>query len=77
MRKRAGSTPVIRIDDILEGNPQNYNPRGFKTSCDYGIAAGSDTHVSFADCLMVEELVAGSLDNISGVVDYSDYEYLR
>jgi hypothetical protein len=61
----------------LEGNPQNYNPRVFKTSCDYGIAAGPDTHVPFADCLMVEELVAGSLDNISGVVDYSDYGYLR
>ena len=61
---------------IVEGNPQNYNPRGFKTSCDYGIVAGPKMSIPFADCLMVKELVKGSLEKIKGFVDYSDYEYL-
>lgn len=30
---------------LVEGNPQNYNPRGFKTSADFGIVAGSNVHL--------------------------------
>lgn len=61
---------------IVEGNPQNYNPRGFKTSCNYGIVAGPKLGIPSVDCLMVKELVEGSLEKIKGTVDYSDYEYL-
>lgn len=61
---------------LVEGNPQNYNPRGFKTSCDYGIVAGPKVGIPSVECLMVKELVNGSLENIKGVVDYSDYECL-
>jgi predicted N-acetyltransferase YhbS len=61
---------------IVEGNPQNYNPRGFKTSCDYGIVAGPKLGIPSVDCLMVKELIEGSLKNIKGTVDYSDYKYL-
>lgn len=61
---------------LVEGNPQNYNPRGFKTSCDYGIVAGPKVGIPSVECLMVKELINGSLENIKGVVDYSDYECL-
>ncbi len=61
---------------IVEGNPQNYNPRGFKTSCNYGIVADPKLGIPSVDCLMVKELVEGSLEKIKGTVDYSDYEYL-
>ena len=61
---------------IVEGNPQNYNARGFKTSCNYGIVASSQIGIPSVDCLMVKELVPGSLDNIKGIVDYSYYECL-
>ena len=62
---------------LVEGNPRNYNPRGFKTSYDYGIVAGDNIHLPAVECLMVKELVSGALDNIKGIVDYSDYECLR
>ncbi len=62
---------------IVEGDPKNYNPRGFVTSCDYGIVAGPDINLPFPECLMVKELVKGALDNISGKVDFSYYESLR
>lgn len=61
---------------IVEGNPQNYSARGFKTSCDYGIVADPQVRIPSVDCLMVKELVNGSLKNIKGVVDYSDYQCL-
>lgn len=61
---------------IVEGNPQNYNPRGFETSCNYGIVAGPKIGLPSVECLMVKELVKGSLNNIKGIVDYSDYEFL-
>ncbi|MEE0264763.1 MAG: N-acetyltransferase [Acutalibacteraceae bacterium] len=61
---------------IVEGNPQNYNPRGFKTSCNYGIVAGPEMQIPSAECLMVKELVSGALKKIKGTVDYSDYKYL-
>lgn len=62
---------------LVEGNPQNYNPRGFKTSADFGIVAGSNVHLPHVSCLMVKELVDGALDHISGIVDYSYYDALR
>ena len=61
---------------LVEGNPRNYNPRGFKTSYDYGIKAGPNIRLPRRDCLMVKELVEGALDNMSGFVDYSFYEAL-
>lgn len=63
---------------IVEGNPQNYRARGFRTSADYGIVAGEAlSHTLPAtECLMVKELVSGALESISGNVDYSDYQCL-
>lgn len=62
---------------LVEGNPRNYNPRGFKTSFDYGIKAGPNIKLPHRDCLMIKELVEGALDNMSGLVDYSFYEALH
>ncbi len=62
---------------LVEGNPQNYKSRGFKTSADFGIVAGEKVHLPNVDCLMVKELVEGALDEMSGAVDYSFYEVLR
>lgn len=62
---------------LVEGNPRNYNPRGFKTSYDYGIKAGPNIKLPHRDCLMIKELVEGALDNMSGLVDYSFYEALH
>lgn len=61
---------------IVEGNPQNYRPRGFQTSADFGIIAGKNMSLPSRECLMVKELVEGALLHINGVVDYSDYEFL-
>ncbi|MDE6501718.1 MAG: N-acetyltransferase [Ruminococcus sp.] len=61
---------------LVEGDPKNYNPRGFVTSKDYGIIAGAGINLPNVDCLMVKELVDNALDNISGVVDYSFYNSL-
>ena len=61
---------------LVEGNPKNYNPRGFMTSADFGIVAGPDIHLPRVECLMIKELAAGALDHISGVVDYSFYDAL-
>lgn len=62
---------------LVEGNPQNYNPRGFKTSADFGIIAGPNIHLPHISCLMVKELVEGALGNINGIVDYSFYDALH
>ena len=62
---------------LVEGNPKNYNPRGFVTSADYGIVAGPDIHLPHVSCLMIKELVKGALDHIHGEVDYSFYSVLR
>lgn len=62
---------------LVEGNPRNYNPRGFKTSCDYGIVANESVGLPAPECLMVKELVENSLGKIKGYVDYSYYESLR
>ncbi len=61
---------------IVEGNPKNYNARGFETSCNYGIIAGKSIHLPGPECLMVKELQAGALQNIKGTVDYSYYRFL-
>lgn len=62
---------------IVEGNPQNYNPRGFKTSCDFGIYAHESVGLPAPECLMVIELKEGALEHIKGKVEYSFYESLR
>lgn len=61
---------------LVEGNPRNYQPRGFETSYPHGIVAGPNLHLPAVECLMVKELVSGALKNIKGTVDYSDYETL-
>ena len=61
---------------LVEGNPKNYNPRGFVTSADHGIVAGPNIHLPHVSCLMVRELVPGALEHIRGQVDYSMYEAL-
>ena len=62
---------------LVEGNPKNYNPRGFVTSADYGIIAGPAIHLPHVSCLMVKELVHGALDHMHGEVDYSFYQALQ
>lgn len=61
---------------LVEGNPQNYNHRGFQPSYKFGIEAGSNIKLPHTDCLMVKELEKGGLDRISGFVDYSFYDTL-
>lgn len=61
---------------LVEGNPRNYNPRGFETSCKYGIIAGDSVQLPGPECLMVRELESGALQNIKGTVDYSYYHFL-
>ena len=62
---------------LVEGNPKNYNPRGFVTSADYGIVAGPKIHLPHVSCLMVRELSEGALDHMHGEVDYSFYNSLH
>ena len=62
---------------LVEGNPRNYNPRGFETSADHGIVAGPNIHLPHISCLMVKELIPGALNHIHGEVDYSMYEALH
>ena len=62
---------------MVEGNPLNYNPRGFVTSADYGIIAGASVGLPAPECLMVKELVEGALEGMSGSVEYTFYECLR
>ena len=62
---------------LVEGNPQNYNPRGFKTSADFGIIAGENVHLPHVNCLMVKELIDGALASISCTVYYSFYDALQ
>ncbi len=70
--KEMGYTAVI-----VEGNPQNYRSRGFKTSADYGIVAAESVGLPAVECMMVKELCENALEDISGVVDYSDYKSLK
>ena len=62
---------------IVEGNPQNYQNRGFKTSAGYGITAAESVGLPAPECLMVKELEEGACKRINGVVDYSDYKNLQ
>ena len=62
---------------IVEGNPRNYNARGFVTSAPFGITAHESVGLPAPECLMVKELVPGGLNGIRGQVCYSDYETLR
>lgn len=62
---------------IVEGNPQNYNSRGFKTSAPYGIVAHESVGLPAPECLMVCELKEGALEHIKGELDYRFYESLR
>ena len=61
---------------IVEGNPRNYHARGFMTAADHGILPGKTVHLPHIDCLMVKELVPGALEEIRGIVEYTDYETL-
>lgn len=61
---------------LVEGNPQNYRARGFKTAADYGIVPGKTVHLPHIDCLMVKELKPGALEKIKGTVEYDFYEML-
>ena len=61
---------------IVEGNPQNYRSRGFVTSAPFGITAHESVGLPAPECLMVKELVPGSLDRIHGQVSYQDYSTL-
>lgn len=61
---------------LVEGNPKNYNPRGFVTSADYGILASTKIHLPHINCLMIKELEDGALEKMSGTVDYSFYDAL-
>ena len=61
---------------IVEGNPQNYRSRGFVTAADHGILPGKTVHLPAIECMMVKELVPGTLQSIHGTVAYSDYKTL-
>lgn len=61
---------------LVEGNPDNYRSRGFKTSADYGVVASETIHLPRVECLMIQELVPHALDYISGIVDYGFYKTL-
>ena len=62
---------------IVEGNPRNYRNRGFVTSAPFGITAHESVGLPAEDCLMVKELVPGTLGTITGQVSYGDYACLR
>ena len=63
---------------LVEGNPKNYNARGFMTSSDYGIFPGKTVSYprEHKECLMVKELVPCALKEINGIVEYDCYESL-
>lgn len=61
---------------IVEGNPRNYNARGFVTAAEHGILPGKTVHLPAIECLMVKELKPGALASICGTVEYSDYSVL-
>ena len=69
--KRMGFEAVI-----VEGNPRNYNARGFVTAAEQGIMPGKTVHLPAIQCLMVKELKEGALANIKGTVEYTDYKTL-
>lgn len=62
---------------LVEGNPKNYNPRGFQSSYLFGIEAGPNIKLPHPDCLMIKELDKGALNKMRGLVDYSFYNALH
>lgn len=62
---------------LVEGDPRNYNSRGFQSSYKFGIEAGPNIQLPHPDCLMVKEMEEGALHTMSGLVDYSFYEALH
>ena len=62
---------------LVEGNPKNYNSRGFESSYKFGIEAGKNIKLPNPDCLMIKELEKGASDTMSGFVDFSFYNALR
>lgn len=62
---------------LVEGNPKNYNPRGFQPSYLFEIEAGPNIKLPHPDCLMIKELSKGSLNKMKGLVDYSFYSALH
>ncbi|MBP3352957.1 MAG: N-acetyltransferase [Lachnospiraceae bacterium] len=62
---------------LVEGDPRNYNSRGFQPSYKFGVEAGPNVHLPHPDCLMIKELEEGALAYISGLVDYSFYDALH
>ena len=62
---------------IVEGNPLNYRSRGFKTSADYGVYASESIGLPAIECLMIQELEEGALDDVHGFLDYSFYDSLK
>ncbi len=62
---------------LVEGDPRNYNPRGFQPSYKYGVEAGPNLHLPHPDCLMIKELETGALESIKGFVDYAFYDALH
>ena len=61
---------------MVEGDPRNYNPRGFVTSAPHGVVAGPGIRLPHVSCLMVKPLRDGALGRIRGVVDYGLYDAL-
>lgn len=53
---------------LVEGDPRNYNPRGFETSCNYGMIAGEEVSLPAPECLMVKELKEGALGTMKGIL---------
>lgn len=62
---------------LVEGDPRNYNPRGFMPSYKFGIGASINIKLPHPDCLMLKELEEGAAEHMSGLVDYSYYKALR
>ena len=62
---------------IVEGNPMIYRNRGFVTSAPFGITAHESVGLPAPECMMVKELVPGSLKGMHGQVSYHDYQTLR
>ena len=62
---------------LVEGNPRNYNSRGFLPSYKFGVEAGPNLKLPHPDCLMIKELKEGALEHIKGLVNYSFYEALH
>lgn len=61
---------------LVEGDPKNYNPRGFSPSYQYGIYAGHNIKLPRPECLMIKELIQGGAENMHGFVDFSFYKAL-